>query len=66
MNLPKIMKNKWWTIPKLQKAIKSQTNQYYMETTVSARIRDLRKAGYDVIKRHVKNGLWEYRVKEWV
>jgi hypothetical protein len=34
------------------------------QASVSARLRDLRRlkhGGYDVQKRHIKNGLWEYR-----
>jgi len=61
MNLLPIMKKKWWTIPSLQKELKKR-GQYMMETTISARIRDLRKDGHTVIKEHIKNGLWKYKV----
>ena len=32
------------------------------EASISARLRDLRKSGKTVERRHVRNGLWEYRV----
>ncbi len=32
------------------------------EASISARLRDLRKLGKTVERRHVKGGLWEYRV----
>lgn len=38
----------------------------YPEASVSARLRDLRKekfGAYNVERRYVANGLWEYRVK---
>lgn len=38
----------------------------YPEASVSARLRDLRKTkfgAYNVERRYVANGLWEYRVK---
>lgn len=32
------------------------------EASISARLRDFRKAGYTVERKHVGNGLWAYRV----
>ncbi len=32
------------------------------EASVSARLRDLRKVGYQVAREHVSRGLWQYRV----
>jgi hypothetical protein len=32
------------------------------EASVSARLRDMRRAGYTVERRYVESGLWEYRV----
>lgn len=32
------------------------------EASVSARLRDFRKVGYTVDRRHVGKGLWQYRV----
>jgi hypothetical protein len=49
----------WWTLAEL-----SGTTGY-PEASVSARLRDLRKAkfgGYDVQRKYVSKGLWAYRV----
>jgi hypothetical protein len=58
-----MLKGKWVTIPSLQKRIKT----YAMETTISARIRDLRKPKYGshTVQRRLKKGtkLYEYRVE---
>ncbi len=37
---------RWYTIPGLQVAIQKKTDQHVMETTISARLRDLRKSKY--------------------
>lgn len=54
-----------WTVPALQKAVETMTGRHYMETTVSAKIRDLRKSkygGHDVPDpKEVRPGLWAYR-----
>ena len=50
----------WMTLP----AISSRTG--YPEASISARLRDLRKTkfgAYDVERRYVADGLWEYRVR---
>lgn len=54
--------NRWWTIPELQRKLKG----YAMETTISARIRDLRKPRFDhyEVQRRLRKGtrLHEYRL----
>jgi len=61
-----MLSGRWWTIPQLQKELKRRTGEYAMETTISARIRDLRKSeygGYQVERRCAKdNKLHQYRV----
>ena len=50
----------WLTLP----VISAQTG--YPEASISARLRDLRKTkfgAYNVERRYVVNGLWEYRVR---
>lgn len=32
------------------------------EASISARLRDIRSAGFNVDSRHLRNGLWVYRV----
>ncbi len=57
--IKKIMeKGKWITIPALQKRL----TDYAMETTISARIRDLRKLGHKVERRSKVGRLYEYRM----
>lgn len=58
-----ILKRRWMTIPGIQACI----DTYAMETTISARIRDLRKApfNYTVERRRAKNSkLYEYRITQ--
>ena len=50
----------WLTLPEI--AVKTG----YPEASISARLRDLRKTkfgAYNVERRYVVNGLWEYRVR---
>jgi DNA-binding IclR family transcriptional regulator len=49
----------WWTLGELARATG------YPEASVSARLRDLRKArfgGYTVERKYVSKGLWAYKV----
>jgi hypothetical protein len=49
----------WWTLSHIR------GNTGYPEASISARIRDLRKAkfgGHEIPRRYVKRGLWEYRL----
>ena len=59
-----ILKRRWMTIPSIQSCI----DTYAMETTISARIRDLRKAQYGShnVERRLKRGtkLYEYKIQE--
>ncbi len=51
---------KWRTLPQITEAIGATS-----DASVSARLRDLRKAkfgGYQVERRYVVAGIWEYRV----
>lgn len=55
-----MMDQQWRTLGQITKACRPGT-----EAAVSARLRDLRKAkfgGYDVERRRVRAGLWEYRL----
>jgi hypothetical protein len=50
----------WWTLAKLATAAQGS------EASVSARLRDLRKqkfGAYDIERRYVANGVWEYHLK---
>ena len=54
------LKGTWRTLPEIARLVG------YPATSVSARLRDLRKekfGGYNVERRYVGDGLWEYRVK---
>lgn len=56
---------RWWTFAELRHELQ-HLGIAASEAGISARIRDLRKAkcgGYEVERRRVKGGLWEYRVK---
>lgn len=49
----------WWTLRALASVL------YYPEASISARIRDFRKArfgGHTVERRHTHNGIWQYRL----
>lgn len=58
----------WWTLAEIQTSVRIWAGRSAMETTISARLRDLRKAeygGYDVQRRKRESspdGLYEYRV----
>jgi hypothetical protein len=43
--------------------IKSALPQPYLETSISARLRDLRKIGFEVDRRKVGPGLFEYQAR---
>jgi len=50
---------RWWTLPELAAAAEAP------EASVSARIRDLRKAkfgGYEIEAEYLEAGLWRYRM----
>jgi hypothetical protein len=50
----------WWTMARLAEVARCS------EAAASARVRDLRKprfGGYTVERRHVRDGLWEYRLE---
>ena len=63
---------KWWTFWNLQQVISEKTGKFYGEPTISAAIRNLRKAqciedydlhGSTVEKRKIENGRgYEYRI----
>ena len=56
----RLLDGRWWTLRDLAREIGAS------EAGVSARIRDLRKArfgGYEVERRRLEGGLFEYRVK---
>lgn len=63
----KVMKDgQWRTLWQIQKAVKDQFNTYYSETTISARLRDLRKArhgGHTVNHRHKPDAPFEYQLE---
>ena len=58
----------WRTIPEIKESIKKKNGSRYMETSVSAGLRDFEKAkfgGHIKDKRHrgdPKNGLYEYKI----
>ncbi|HZP03437.1 MAG TPA: hypothetical protein VFB43_00960 [Terracidiphilus sp.] len=53
----------WHTLPELSKELKRRFGQLYSETSISARIRDMRKRGWGIeCQRTKKNsGLFQYR-----
>ena len=62
-----LMRDKgWWTIWGLQRAIESREGKHYMETTLSSRVRDLRKVEYgshEIESRpRTEGGGWEFRL----
>ncbi len=63
----KVMKDgQWRTLWQIQKAVKDQFNTHYSETTISARLRDLRKArhgGHTVNHRHKPDAPFEYQLE---
>lgn len=57
----------WWTIQKLVAVLRRRYSDVgFPENSVQAQLRNLRKEGYDVERRHIANGLFEYRVAELV
>jgi hypothetical protein len=59
-----IMQDGYWrTLPNLRAELKRRFAVLYAETSISARIRGLRDAGYTVTSRRTRpgSGLYEYR-----
>lgn len=57
-------RNKWWTIPELAREVRRRTGRDVLDTSISARIRDLRRAPYNdwVNWRYREGRLAEYAV----
>jgi len=57
---------RWYTLPGLQVAIRKKYGEYVMVTTISARIRDLRKSrygAYEIERQRMPNSkLFRYRL----
>lgn len=54
----------WRTIPNLAKELNARfSGAHFPENSVQAQLRNLRKVGQVVERRHVRDGLYEYRVK---
>lgn len=53
----------WHTVPELQKVIKQRFGQLYSETSISARLRGMRRRGYTVERTRARAGsaLYMYR-----
>jgi len=56
----------WHTIPELQKELRRRHGQLYSETSISARIRAMRKRGYTVTHERTRAGsnLYQYRARK--
>lgn len=56
----------WHTIPNLQRELKRRFGSLYAETSISARLRGLRRLGYKVESRRTRpgSGLYEYRAQK--
>jgi hypothetical protein len=52
----------WLTLEGIAYLSKANYGVVDSEASVSARLRDLRKAGYHIEKRKRSAGLWEYRL----
>lgn len=55
----------WYSIENLSQKVAQATKKPVSQTSISARIRDLRKAkfgGYNVERQKVSDGLYEYRI----
>lgn len=58
-------RGEWYTIPRLCHLVELESGIRMMETSASARLRDMRKArfgGHAVEREYVKKGLWKYRL----
>lgn len=56
----------WLTIWEVQNRVKLLTGEHFMETTISARIRDLRKAKHGALtvnRKFLGDGKWIYNVE---
>lgn len=54
---------RWRTVPALARELEEEfPGGHFPENSVSAQLRNLRKVGCTVERRHVSNGLFEYRV----
>jgi hypothetical protein len=53
----------WHTLPQLQRELKRRFGVLSMETSISARIRGMRRRGYSITTRRTRpgSGLFEYR-----
>lgn len=62
-----IMKDgRWRTLWDIQRSVATRYGAFYSETTISARLRDLRKAkhgGHQVHHRHLPDEPFEYRLE---
>lgn len=57
----------WWTIQRLVARLRKMFPDVgFPENSVQAQLRNLRKVGYVVERRHVARGLFEYRVSKAV
>ena len=58
----------WHTVPELQRTLKSKYGQLYSETSISARLRAMRKRGYTVKSERTRAGsnLYQYRAMKAV
>lgn len=56
----------WHTIPGLQRELKRRYGQLYSETSISARLRGLRRRGYIVTHERTRagSGLYQYRAQK--
>lgn len=56
---------RWRTVPALARELEAEfPGAHFPENSISAQLRNLRKVGCTVERRHVSNGLFEYRVIE--
>ena len=63
-----IMGTEWKTIYEVRDALCSSTEgngKYYSDGAVSRRMRELRRFGYDLEKRHLEGRNWEYRLMKF-
>lgn len=63
--LEAIQGEKWWTLDELQAYVETRLSRRVTQTSVSARLRDLRKkkfGGHTVERRNEGGGLFRYRL----
>ena len=58
-----MLDGEWRTLPEIAVALRKLYKHQFPEASISARLRDLRRAGYTVERRRkgTARGLWEYR-----